>query len=373
MPKQEELVLSPNIWEDCELAAWKKIANAFEEANPGIAVRFELTDHDSYDAQLLTWLTEGGTDIVMMDTSYAMRELAKKALFVDLTELWDKNNLREKTLPTNDLLCINGTPYGVPFTTANLGVLYRKDIFEKNELTPPTTWSELITVCNRLRQANIAPIAVDTVSYWPTAFWFDYINIRTNGAHFHNTLVEGDVSLDDPALKTVFDHWKQLAAQNYFFEPENLKSWHDVQACFLEGKAAMFLTGSYITRGLVGSELDNIGFFRFPAITPEYSRDEALPLASAHISAMSSHKESAIKFMGFLSQPRTQQYLNGLINQLPARLEASSPDNDCLKACAEVVADRKSLARILLLEGETEQAIAITEKCQAFMREHMKN
>ena len=46
----------------------------------------------------------------------------------------------------------------IPYSITAAGVIYNKDLFEQQGLEVPTTWSELIEVCEAFQSAGITPI-----------------------------------------------------------------------------------------------------------------------------------------------------------------------------------------------------------------------
>jgi multiple sugar transport system substrate-binding protein len=74
-------------------------------------------------------------------------------------------------------MTINGKKWGVPYTYYQWGIYHRKDIFSKNNLTPPRTWEELLDTCAKLKAAGITPFAIGSKAPWPTAGWFDYLDL----------------------------------------------------------------------------------------------------------------------------------------------------------------------------------------------------
>lgn len=64
------------------------------------------------------------------------------------------------------------------------GIFYSKRTLQRVGLTPPTTWSQLLQGCTRLRQQG-SPRSSWAVRPVASPAWFDYLNLRLNGLAFH--------------------------------------------------------------------------------------------------------------------------------------------------------------------------------------------
>jgi len=68
----------------------------------------------------------------------------------DLFAAWDESDqFVESTLAP---LTINGKLYGIPYNTNARAMLYRKDIFEENNLEVPKTWTEFIETARKITE-----------------------------------------------------------------------------------------------------------------------------------------------------------------------------------------------------------------------------
>ena len=99
-----------------------------------------------------------GTYDVIETYSFVVPDLAKRGKLVPLDDLFAKykdayalddidENLRKA-------MSYEGKLYGLPMQTQVLTMVYRKDLFEKNGLTPPTTFDELRDVSKKLQDSG---------------------------------------------------------------------------------------------------------------------------------------------------------------------------------------------------------------------------
>lgn len=68
----------------------------------------------------------------------------------DLFAAWaDSAQFVESTLAP---LTIGGSLYGIPYNTNARAMIYRKDIFEENDLEVPTTWADFVTTARKITE-----------------------------------------------------------------------------------------------------------------------------------------------------------------------------------------------------------------------------
>ena len=70
----------------------------------------------------------------------------------------------------------DGMVYGIPFRLDCKLFFYNTQIFEENGLTAPTTWDELIQVCETLKAAGITPIAYGNLEPWSASHYIGTLN-----------------------------------------------------------------------------------------------------------------------------------------------------------------------------------------------------
>lgn len=80
----------------------------------------------------------------------------------------------------------NGKIYGIPMGSNAIMLMYRKDLFEKYSLKPPTTYDELISTCTTLKQEAglVAPFALDLSAGWAWSIAFYEAMSSLGGQYF---------------------------------------------------------------------------------------------------------------------------------------------------------------------------------------------
>ena len=122
------------------------------------------------DKTTATLSGDSGTYDVIETYTYAIPDLASRGKLQPLDDLFakykDKYTLNELDPNTLKSMTYDGKLYGLPMQSQLLTMAYRKDLFEKNGLTPPTTFEELRTAAKKLQDAEGMkyPIALPLLS-----------------------------------------------------------------------------------------------------------------------------------------------------------------------------------------------------------------
>jgi multiple sugar transport system substrate-binding protein len=352
----DTLVINANTSNPAPRAAWEAAIADFEAEYPEIEVEFNVYDHESYKKAIRNWLTSASPDVVYWFVGNRMRQFVTPGLLEDVSDVFTPEVRDQMAQAALDLVTVEGRQYGVPYTYYHIGVYYRRDLLADAEIEqPPRDWSELLEACAKLKARGIGPIALGSKDLWPTAGWFDYIDLRLNGYDFHMALMGGTVPYTDQRVKDVFAKWRELIDRQCFIDHHVGMTWQESQALLYQGKSAMMLIGNFITPNFPPEVEEQMDFFAFPEIAPEVGRYEEAPMNSVHIPARARNKEDAKKFLAFVARKDVQERINEALLQIPVNRESEIADDRFL-----------ALGRALL-----EQAGALTQYFDRDTREDL--
>lgn len=225
----------------------------------------------------------------------------------------------------------DGKRYLVPFGYHYAGMFYNPQVMEKAGITEmPTSWDEFIAMCDTLKAAGVAPIALGSKNRWPAQFWFDYLVLRTAGPDYRARLMSGEASYTDPEVEKAMSLWKDLVDAGNFAANANADDWTDAADKVARGDAAMTLMGTWITgywntNNLApGSDYD---FFEFPVIDASVPKAAVGPVDGLVISTDAKNAAGAEKLLSFLiSNPDVQAKWAGIQGALSANVNVD-PSN----------------------------------------------
>jgi raffinose/stachyose/melibiose transport system substrate-binding protein len=260
---------------DPGLSLWQALADEYMTAHPNVKVNVNVLENEAFKTKLGTELAGGNVpDLFQSWGGGGMAEQVDAGLLKDITadiESW-KADINPGAL---GLYAKDGKQYGVPFDLGMVGFWYNKDQFAQAGITaPPTTWEELLTDVQKLKDAGITPIALGGKDKWPGMFWWAYLALRSGGAEaMQNAVATGDWS--GPAFIEAGTQLKRLVDMEPFQEGFLAAPWDGAggqAATMATGKAAMQLMGQWAPGTMNANSPDGLGlgdklgWFAFPAL-----------------------------------------------------------------------------------------------------------
>ena len=304
----------------------------FEEQNPGIKVQYTpgLAGAE-YVAKLLSTVAGNSTPDVFFIAAEDYRTFAAKGVLEELTGKFTDNYSLDDFIPSvQDIMSIDGKVYGIQSCIVAPIVYYNKDIFDKLGVPYPDadpnnamTAADFRELCKKLTVKNGDTVETYGV-YGLEAGWLTvYPFMMSNGVKPYtddymtstfNTPETGEVLSWIRDIRVV----DGSAPDATTLENIGMSAAQMLQT----GKVAMIIDGSWALQQL--SQMDfNIGMAPLPkfkvAVTDSFAHLHA-------ISAASSHKEEAWKFVQFLSG---MDYQGALVSEglwMPNRKSMYEPD-----------------------------------------------
>ncbi|MBW8796636.1 MAG: extracellular solute-binding protein [Streptomyces sp.] len=270
---------------------------------------------ETFRTQLPTYLTSANPpDVYTWYPGSVADAYARKNLLLDLDEAWSTSpDLKRYTKALNQLCTASsGKKVFVPNTYYWWGMFYRKSSFAKWGVSEPTSWDGFLDLCDKLKSKGIAPIGLGAGGNtpWVASAWFDYLDIRINGARYHRELLAGKHRFDDPEVRRVFDRWQEVLP---YFDPNGTAlAFQDATTALLGGKTGMMLIGTFFADSAPRSALDDIDFFRFPVIDPKVPLAEEAPVDGYFASARTGRRDQVLDLMKYLATAEAQEtYIKG--------------------------------------------------------------
>ncbi|MFD8379022.1 ABC transporter substrate-binding protein [Streptomyces sp. NPDC059679] len=209
--------------------------------------------------------------------------------------------------------------YAIPQDSGPMGMLYRKDIFDKYHIKVPTTWAEFATAAEKLHKAD------------PKAY---LTNLPpTNGTVYTGLLWQAGsrpfksptptslrVGIDDSAARKVSDYWSGLLKSgNVSTDPDFNDQWYRGLA---SGKYATWLTAAWGPMFLQGTAKKTAGKWRVAPL-PQWDAGEPasgnMGGSTSAVIRTSKHPAAAAALAQFLnSDPASTKMLASKQSLFPA-------------------------------------------------------
>lgn len=358
------------------------LAAAYRRHQPDVRIRWETRDWSDTEAYA-DWLgAELDADAIRPDIvsssyvrdfrGYVNLEEHRKQTNPYTGNGWDED-YRFDRYPE---LTISGKRVQIGTESEHLLWYYNQDLFADLELTPPTTWSQLVDVCRTLKQSDVVPVSANfdyVLPNWlpPLYFdqyhsdWVETVRVREGDWNWDPARDAGfEYDPSDPRLHAKYTYspqrfYKGLRDKELRYDTEafaelvdnltkvfpaysnpDLFVRDDQYTPFLQGEAAMMIDGSWalsqLTEDLEGptpERLDELGIsansvrrfewgvFDFPGMRGDLVRSENVrPPERAtgyFLGAVDKDAERTAMVLDFLmfwiSEPGYQAFVDGLV------------------------------------------------------------
>ncbi|WP_405088441.1 ABC transporter substrate-binding protein [Microbispora sp. NBC_01389] len=231
---------------------------------------------DEYDKfQTAISAGTGAPDVIMIEADRIPTFQIQKAL-IDIKE-YGYDAVKDNYGPGawKDV-SIGGAVYGVPVDGGPMAMIYRKDVFDKYEITPPKTWAEYEQAARKVKDAG-GPLFGDLGANVPAVMMALQIQKGATPFTYDPARPESiGVALNDQGSKDVLDYWGNLARKGLVgtqdqFTPEYISG-------VVNGKYATYISAAwapgYLTGAGVGKGKDTGKF----AVAPLPQWDPANPV-----------------------------------------------------------------------------------------------
>jgi multiple sugar transport system substrate-binding protein len=340
------VTIESNLSAPAAKAAMQALVDSFN-AKKGTQASLNTIASETFRTQLPSYLTSAQpSDVYTWYVGSVARSYADKGLLLDISDVW-KNvtgySDALKSLSTDK----NGKQVIVPISNYWWGVFYRKSNFAKWGVQPAKSWDEFMALCQTLQSKGVAPIGLGAGggTPWVAAAWFDYLNIRINGAPYHRELLAGQRSFTDPQVKKVFDRWKTLLP--YFDKQATAVPFQDATTSLLQGRSAMMLIGTFFADAAPKDQLDDIDFFQFPIIDPSIPIAEEGPTDGFFASARSAHVAGTKEFLAYMATAEAQEvYAKASTSTvLPVNVNAKTTSSPLIDKGKKLLAEAKEITQ----------------------------
>jgi multiple sugar transport system substrate-binding protein len=315
-----------------------------------LQVNLNTKDHEAFQQQITNYLQAGPDDVWSWFAGFRLRFFASKGLAGDISDLWSTIGGNYTQAQKEASTGSDGKQYFVPFYSYPWAVFYRPSVFQQKGYAIPKTFDELINLSKKMKSDNVIPLAAGQSNGWPQLGTFDQINFRTNGYQFHVDLMANKEDWAGPKVKATFDNWKRLLEH---YQPDSLgRTWQDAAASVAKGDAGMMVIGSQQIgqQFKVANKLDDLDFFPFPAINPEFGQDTIeAPIDGFCMAPKPRSADNAKKLLTYIASAEAQQaYLKTDPTSIAASNKADSAAyNKLQQKCVTFVNEAKHITQFL--------------------------
>jgi raffinose/stachyose/melibiose transport system substrate-binding protein len=204
-----------------------------------------------------------------------MEQYVANKQIVDLTPYFNKNNLKDKWLPSAlAQATYQGKIWGVPVENVAIAmVFYNKAMYAKYGLKVPTTLKELEHNCDVLKSHGIIPFACANSTSWTGDIYYQFLATRYGGTKpFQDALHGiGDKGFTADNFIKAGEKIQEWVKKGYFNKGVNSLSEDSGQSRQLlyQNKACMYVMGTWAVSAIQSENpafYKEMGLFNFPGI-----------------------------------------------------------------------------------------------------------
>jgi raffinose/stachyose/melibiose transport system substrate-binding protein len=259
---------------------WQDVADEFEADHPNVTIKVEGFQNEELQRTLIPNALRSG-DAPDLFQQWGAGELAAQVRAGQVKDI--------SADVTDEIAAIGGTvapwqvdgkTYGLPFNFGIEGFWYNKDLFAQAGIDAvPTTLDELYDAIDKLKEANIVPVAVGAGDKWPAAhYWYNFALKSCSPETLSNA--QANLEFDDPCFVKAGELLQDFIASNPFQEgflgTTAQQGAGSSAGLVATGNAAMELMGHWnpgVMGGILAEESGGeatppafLGWFNFPGI-----------------------------------------------------------------------------------------------------------
>lgn len=313
-----------NATEDNTSLGYAQVLERFNKQYEGqYHVTAITTNLEEYDTKLNALIAANDCpDVYICNPGPNLTQYVENGAAADLTDILTTQNKDWYDSFTEGIferLTYDGKIYAVPANFTAALVFYNTEIFEAAGVTPPTTFTEWLDVCEKIKAAGYTPIACSAGTPWCLSMVAGYLCDRAGGPANLAGIADNTVAWTDPSFLTAGEKLVELS--KYFQETAAGDSNDQATAMFYNGQAAMLVQGSWVIGQINGSMPtfeDKCGVFSFPAI--EGGADPNRMIVKTDNMVMSSktkNQEACIALLKAFTDETAQKYTAEVGGKIP--------------------------------------------------------
>lgn len=299
--------------------AFDEMAEKFNESQDEIHLEIE-SPNDAMTVLKTRFIRNDYPDIIGIGGDINYSNFLDAGMFMDVSDFDGVSDIKHAYMDIVDELEFipEDGVHALPYVANCGGILYNRDMFEENGWKIPTTWTELMSLCETIRSSGKNPFYFGFKDTWTCLAPWNALAVGLTDPDVCSQVNSGETTFSD-AYSEVAEKMKELVA--YGESNPYAYSYNDACTAFARGESAMFAIGSYAVPQIQSVNPDiNIDSFTFPA--NEDANDNVLNSGVDLLLAVMNtckNKEAAYKVLDFMYQDHTIQIYLDNQNAIPCK------------------------------------------------------
>ncbi len=337
---------------------WEGYCKQFEdkmlaEKNIKVTVNLEMPSSDQYETILQTRLTGDDAPDLFTLHSNNIGTYNKAGNLYDLSQQPLASKIYDNVKAT---VSVDGKLMAVPIESQAWGVLYNKDIFEKYDLTPPETLSDLQHICDVLNENDVKPFLLAFQEQWVPQLMTGLTlgDIVSGEKHdWLERMYKDEGSYEE--VKEIFDVITLI--MNNGTDRAMEEGSEAGSADFANGKAAMYVQGTWASNTIMETNPDmNMGVFALPINdNPDCTLVNLSTSTTLGVYPESKNLELALEFANYVLDEKDSAKLFQSCSFNPLASCHNYETSSWVKEASEYVAKGKAYQDLVLPSSVTDE------------------
>jgi raffinose/stachyose/melibiose transport system substrate-binding protein len=352
------------------------INTEFKAANPGVEIVTESYPDQPYQEKIKIYATAKQLPDVFKYWTFSslLKPLVDGNYVVALDRpKFEKLGYLAGALESN---VYGGKLYGIPVSGDLWVIYYNKKLFKDAGIDKlPTTLAELKAAVPKFKAKGIIPMSTDGKDAWPLCITFDNLAWRISGdPTLPQQALDRKIKFTDPVFVKAATELQELIKAGVFQEDLMVSDYGAARNLFGQGKAAMFLMGSWELGLPTDSNFSeefrsNVDALKFPLIDGGKGKTDDLMAwfgGNYVVSASSKNKDLGLKYLEFYAKRFPGLAWERQATFPAQKVDPRPSDTQVAKTLLKIAADAKATSGTPSLDRSN---AAFKEDIQNAMRE----
>jgi raffinose/stachyose/melibiose transport system substrate-binding protein len=211
------------------------------------------------------FIREDYPDIIGIGGDINYSYFVDAGILADVSDYAGLGDIKQAYLDTDEALELVPTDgiFGVPYVANAAGILYNKDMFEEHGWQIPTTWKELIALCEQIQADGELPFYFGFKDTWTCLAPWNAMAVDIAPSDTTGRVNKGETTFTEE-YRELAEKYLQLL--QYGQDGPFAYGYNDACTAFARGESAMYTIGSYAVPQILSVNPDmNIDSFVMPA------------------------------------------------------------------------------------------------------------
>ncbi|MCA2224988.1 extracellular solute-binding protein [Nonomuraea aurantiaca] len=330
-------------------APMDELVAAYKQAKPGVTLATSFAPTDQVQTSLRTQLGAGNAPDVHVvypgsGSAMSMDQIAGAGLLADLSDQsWTQ------TIPTGFKPAFqkDGKTYIYSAGSSVIGAIYNKKVFQEAGVdAPPTTWTEFLAVCDKLKKAGKTPIALGAQTPWVTqliTYALVPSTVYAKDPTFDDKQAAGQTSFAKSGWRDAMEMYLELQKRGFFNDKPNGTTFEQQISMVATGKAGMAIQVSAVLPDFRKSAGNPDDLSMFPVPGADVADQVWIPagvVVGLGAAAKGKNLAEAKAFIDFLGKQENINRWAKAIAAIPLTQDASSTIDPAVQSFLPFTKDR---------------------------------